>query len=387
MGKNIRYILLVDDEQNIINALQRELADWVAENSLDILAALSAKDGLELLKTHGADTVLVISDLKMPEMKGSDFLLAVKAAYPHIVSILLTGFSETQEVIKAVGAGIFSYILKPWDSDYLIAEVEKAFGHGETRRQNENYVKMVADELRWAGEMQKAILKPNLPHSEGVEFRATYRPVPALYCGGDYYDVIYLGSERYLMLIGDVVGHGVKAAFITGILKAIIYSEYVRGLIGKDFSPGAFLTWMNERMNFEFRASSGIMITFFAGVLDMRAKQFKYANAGQRHPFLIRTGVPQELPVSGAGLGTSRSITYADQGVPFKTGDTIFMYTSGLTEVSPAEPGTDTVKIKPLLEGVPVGADYHRRILDTALATAKAADFSDDVSIVTARIL
>ncbi len=51
------------------------------------------------------------------------FWTDVQTVDPHIVSILLTGFSETQEVIKTVGAGIFSYILKPRDSDYLIAEV------------------------------------------------------------------------------------------------------------------------------------------------------------------------------------------------------------------------------------------------------------------------
>ena len=54
-------------------------------------------------------------------------------------------------------------------------------------------------------------------------------------------------------VITDVEGHGVKAAIVTGMLKATIYSEFVRGMIGKQFSPGAFLGWLNSRMNFEFR--------------------------------------------------------------------------------------------------------------------------------------
>ena len=106
-------MLLVDDEPNITNAIRRELADWAEERSIEIVTATSAQIGLNILQTRGASTAVIISDLKMPEMKGSDFLLAVKDKYPHIVSILLTGYSETDEVIKAVSAGIFSYILKP----------------------------------------------------------------------------------------------------------------------------------------------------------------------------------------------------------------------------------------------------------------------------------
>jgi phosphoserine phosphatase RsbU/P len=334
MENDKRYILLVDDEPSIVNALKRELADWAKEKSLDILGAPSARKGLELLEEHGEATVLIISDLKMPEMKGSDFLLAIKAKFPDIVSLLLTGFSETDEVIKAVSAGIFGYMLKPWDSDYLLAEVQKAFDHGEGRRENKRYLKMVEEELRWAGEMQRTILKPNLPRSDGVDFRASYRPVPGLYCGGDYYDVIFLGTDRYLLLIGDVAGHGVKAAFVTGILKAIIYPEFVRGVVGREFSPGAFLSWLNDRMNFEFRSTSNMIITFFAGVLDLKGLYFRYANAGHNHPFLIRAGMSTELPVSGTGIGYSRSVTYPEQEFAILSGDRLVLFTDGLVELT-----------------------------------------------------
>ena len=59
-------------------------------------------------------------------------------------------------------------MLKPWDSDYLVAELQKAFEYGELKRQNARYLKTMEEELKWAGEMQKAILKPSLPRTEGV---------------------------------------------------------------------------------------------------------------------------------------------------------------------------------------------------------------------------
>jgi sigma-B regulation protein RsbU (phosphoserine phosphatase) len=335
---------------------------------------------------RGQDTVIVVSDLKMPEMKGSDFLIKVKEKYPEIVTILLTGYSETEEVIKAVSAGIFSFMLKPWDSDYLVVELQKAFEHGELKRQNARYLKTMEEELRWAGEMQKAILKPSLPRSDGVEFRASYRPVPNLYCGGDYYDVVFLSADRYLLLIGDVAGHGVRAALVTGILKAIIYPEYLRALVGKQFSPGAFLSWLNERMNFELRSASGLIVTFFAGLLDLKGGSFLYSNAGQTHPVILRQGRAIELPVSGSGLGYANSITYAEQSVAVKSGDVITLFTDGLVEPGCSD-GCAAIKPSQLFEKIEYSPDYHRRLLEAALAESGRADFDDDVTIVTARLL
>lgn len=386
MDKGQHFMLLVDDEVNITRSLKRELQDWADEHSMEILTAASAQTGLNLLEMHGAATRIVISDLKMPEMLGSDFLLSVKERYPHIVSILLTGYSDTQEVIKAVSAGIFSYMLKPWDSDYLIAEIQKAYEFGTIRQERKDYVAMVEDELKWAGEMQKAILKPNLPNSEGVEFRASYRPLPGLYCGGDYYDVIFLGPDRYLLLIGDVAGHGVKAAFVTGILKAVIYPEYIRSVIGKEFSPGAFLSWLNDRMTFEFRSTSSMIITFFAGLIDLKSMNFKYANAGHNHPYIIRDGTPHELLVSGTGIGMNRSITYAEQNVRIQSNDTLVLYTDGISEIG-CSTNNEPLNPMTLLQAVQPGDDYHRRLLESALKMSGAKDFTDDVTLVTGKIL
>ena len=386
MKRMTRYILLVDDEQNILNALRRELQDWVEERSLEILTALSAQEGLEILKTHGSDTIIVVSDLKMPGIRGSDFLLEVKRTYPSIISILLTGFSETTEIIKAVRAGIFSFMLKPWDSDYLISEITKAYEYGEMLRQKTRYMETVTEELKWAGELQRTILKPNLPRSDALEFRVSYQPVPGLYCGGDYYDVIFIGANRYLLLIGDVAGHGVKAAFVTGILKAIIYPEYIRTAVGKELSPAAFLSWLNERMGFEFRSASNMIITFFAGVLDLGTSTFRYSNAGHNHPFIVREGKPTELFISGPAIGFSKSVSYEEETTDVRSGDIIDLYTDGLIETfAGGEPSV--IDVGPILGRTAYGAEYHKRILQTVLAESGVKDFSDDVTILTAKLL
>lgn len=379
-GNASHGILLVDDEQNILFALKRELHQWARDRNLEIFTALSAKEGLAFLDERAPVIDMIVSDLRMPEIKGSDFLLTVRKLYPRIITLLLTGYSETEEIVKAVGAGIFSYMLKPWDSTYLIGELTKAWDYGETRKQNEFYAKRLEDELKWAGELQKAILKPNLPANEKVEFRASYRAVPGLYCSGDYYDVISLGQDRYLLCIGDVAGHGVQAAIVTGILKAVIQTEYVGAIANGKLSPANFLGWLNQRMQFEFRSSAAMLITFFAGVLDLREGTFTYANAGHCHPFLVIPGSVTELPVSGTAIGFSQKVLHTERKLDIRSGAMLVLYTDGLTEVGKG------VQILPVLQKVVPGPDFHRRLLEVVLETSGAPAYTDDVTILTAKL-
>ena len=381
MDQTSRCLLLVDDEQNILMALKRELHEWSRANKLEILIAQSAKEALAILETRGGETELIISDLRMPEMKGSDFLVEARKIWPHIITILLTGYSETEEIVKAVSSGIFSYMLKPWDSQYLLAEVQKAHEMAEMRRQNNLHAKRIDEELRWAGEMQRSLLRPNLPSTNGVEFRVSYRPLTGMFCSGDYYDVVSLGQDRYLLLVGDVAGHGVKAAFVTGILKAVIYPEYLRNVIGKPFSPADFLGWLNSRMQFEFRSTASMLIAFFAGLLDVHSQTFTYANAGLTHPLLVSGVQIEELPVSGPAIGSGRTTLYIDKQIPVAGGEVLVIYTDGITEVG------EGIKMQSVLQKTPYGQDYHTRILSETLRQSGQSDFRDDVTLMSVKLV
>jgi Serine phosphatase RsbU, regulator of sigma subunit len=387
IGKSDEIVLFVDDEQSILNALKRELHEWARRNDIEIRTANSAKEALLLLQDIAPRVSLIVSDLKMPEMLGSDFLLEVKSLFPWIITILLTGFSETQELMKAVHAGIFSYILKPWEHSYLETELDKALEARHMRQAIETRAKTIDEELRWAGEMQRALLKPSLVSSEGIEFRTSYRPVSGLYCSGDYYDVIAMGPGRFLILLGDVAGHGIKAAFITGILKAVIYPEYLQAVPARAFSPATFLAWLNTRMNFELRKSSGMIITFFAGLVDLASRTIVYANAGQTHPFIVKAGVPHELPAAGSSLGFALSVSYIDRTESIGPGDLFVAFSDGLVEHRLQDGSSISISPSVLLAEIPYGEDYHRRLLEAALAAAARNDFDDDVTLLSARVL
>ncbi len=125
MSENIEEnkvsILFVDDEKNILSSLNR----LFRSEGYDIHLANSGRMGLEIMETENIS--LVVSDMRMPEMNGAQFLEAVYNKWPSTVRILLTGFSEISSTIDAINKGnIYKYISKPWEENDLKQTVRNA---------------------------------------------------------------------------------------------------------------------------------------------------------------------------------------------------------------------------------------------------------------------
>jgi len=107
-------ILFVDDEQSILKALRRLFLD----EEYELHFAGSGAEGLIILQNEPID--LVVSDVRMPEMDGIEFLTRVKELYPPIARILLSGYAEKSSVVKALAEGCAQQVLaKPWDAEEL----------------------------------------------------------------------------------------------------------------------------------------------------------------------------------------------------------------------------------------------------------------------------
>ncbi|MBU8871302.1 MAG: response regulator [Gemmatimonadales bacterium] len=113
MSEDIR-ILCVDDEENILKAIQRSL-----RKVFDIHTAASGRQGLEMMRNEGPFQIIV-SDMRMPEMDGAVFLKAVREEFPDTVRLLLTGFADMETVVSAINEGnIFRFIAKPCPASVL----------------------------------------------------------------------------------------------------------------------------------------------------------------------------------------------------------------------------------------------------------------------------
>lgn len=113
-------IVVVDDEKIVTSAFKTLLK---VEGFSDAHFFNSPKEALEFLKENQPD--IVISDFMMPEMNGLEFLSEVKKLYPEVSKILLTGYADKENAIKAINeVGLYRYIEKPWDNDDLIINIK-----------------------------------------------------------------------------------------------------------------------------------------------------------------------------------------------------------------------------------------------------------------------
>ncbi len=125
-----RTLLLVDDEENVVAALERLLRN----DGYNILRANSGEQGLEILAQHQVG--VVISDQRMPGMSGVEFLTQVKELYPDTIRIVRSGTGDFDTVTAAVNQGaIYKFFGKPWDNEVLRSEVMEAFLHQEMVRE------------------------------------------------------------------------------------------------------------------------------------------------------------------------------------------------------------------------------------------------------------
>jgi diguanylate cyclase (GGDEF)-like protein len=125
-----RTLLLVDDEEGIGAALSRLLRP----DGYKILRAHSGQEGLELLAQHKVH--VIVSDQRMPEMSGVEFLRRVKELYPNTVRLILSGYADLDSVTDAINRGaIYKFLTKPWDNEMLCANVHEAFRHYELMQQ------------------------------------------------------------------------------------------------------------------------------------------------------------------------------------------------------------------------------------------------------------
>lgn len=117
-----QHLLLVDDEENVLRSLQRVLR----RDGYTLHMADSADKAFEVLAQQPIDVVL--SDHRMPEQTGTEFLSKVKQLYPQTVRLMLSGYTEVRSVTDAINEGaIYKFLTKPWDDGHLRANVREAF--------------------------------------------------------------------------------------------------------------------------------------------------------------------------------------------------------------------------------------------------------------------
>ncbi|MCI0538429.1 MAG: SpoIIE family protein phosphatase [Verrucomicrobiales bacterium] len=215
--------------------------------------------------------------------------------------------------------------------------MELAKNRQELQAKNEQ----LQEDLRMAREIQQAIIPqqyPSFPRSADPSessLRFCHRYLPTGAVGGDFFSVVPLSDTKAGVFICDVMGHGVRSALVTAIVRTLV--EELTPLAA---NPGQLLAQINHDLRTILKQSGSIMFTTaFYAVVDLETHRLYYANAGHPKPLLVHrsNGEVESLrSASNAGspaLGLFDTSTYKTAECALQAGDLLMLFTDGLYDV------------------------------------------------------
>jgi len=199
-------------------------------------------------------------------------------------------------------------------------------------------------ELEIARRLQLSILPQAFTGHEAVALKG--RMEPAKEVGGDFYDFFMLDGGRIGVIIADVSGKGIPAAFFMTISRTLM-----RALTQRHDSPAACLADVNDALI--ENNPEDFFVTVFYGIYDPAKGLFRYASAGHNPPVLLQNGRASFLTISGnPPLGMLDGLKFREYDQPLGPGDGLMLYTDGVTEAfDPDETEYGDDRLRALLDG------------------------------------
>ncbi|OGR14948.1 MAG: hypothetical protein A2097_09905 [Desulfobacula sp. GWF2_41_7] len=245
MANPIHTVLYVDDEEPIIASVKR----LFRKEKFNLMTASSGEQGLEILKNNKIH--LVISDQRMPQMSGTEFLTRVKANYPDTMRILLTGYTEINSIQEAINKGnIYKFLLKPWKGEDLKAEVYKTLEAYDLIQAGDSGVLPVPCECHAPENTDKNPEQPDLMQTKGIPpqniclelANEIFRQMPI--------PVVFIGTDKTILLAGKKAQQIVinNKKFVEGQSILNYFSKRNADKISALFTSGKKIT-INQKIN------------------------------------------------------------------------------------------------------------------------------------------
>jgi phosphoserine phosphatase RsbU/P len=324
-------ILVVDDEPDLEQLILQKFRRQIRDQVFDFVFAGNGVQALQRLAADGPID-LVLSDINMPEMDGLTLLTKIKELNnPLLRSVIVSAYGDIENIRTAMNRGAFDFVVKPIDLNDLEITINKSLSDLQVLKdaiKSRDQLMFIQRELSIATEIQTSILPKIFPaFPDRKEFDIYAKMIPAREVGGDLYDFFTIDKSRIGCLIGDVSGKGIPAAMFMAVSKTLLKATALKGI-----PPDSCLETVNNILVDESMPS--MFVTVFYGILDTRNGSFEYCNGGHNPPYIVSKDGSVKMVENRGGvfLGALKNLEYASNVVMLQPGDTLFMYTDGITE-------------------------------------------------------
>lgn len=233
-------VLFVDDEVNILKALQRLLRS----EPFEVLTASHAAEALELIDQHQPQ--VIVSDQRMPEMSGVDFLASVRDRHSDVVRMMLTGYTDMTIAVEAINRGeIYRLITKPWNDEELKATLRQAFDHYDLKAEIKRLNQITREQNFKLQDMNKNLeekVRDRTKQLDGKnhELRTAYiQTIRALAEAIDAKDAYTRGHSERVAVYASRLGR--QMSLRTDLIERIYFAGLLHD-VGKIGVPDAIIT-------------------------------------------------------------------------------------------------------------------------------------------------
>jgi serine phosphatase RsbU (regulator of sigma subunit) len=351
-SKSLPPILYVDDEEDNLTVFNSAF-----RRDYEVHLAKSGYEGLEILKKHPIQ--LIITDQRMPEMTGIQFLEKIIPDYPDCIRMILTGFSDIEAIIQAINTGrVYRYITKPWSKEELKINIDKALETFHLREQNRKLIedlkeanqtleqkvidrtkeiefqnKEITSSIQYASRIQHALL-PTGDELKKLLPSNFILSKPRDIVSGDYY---WLASkdDKIIIAVSDCTGHGVPGAFMS-ILGVSFLNEIVNKAVTVRANEilnqltGQVIKSLHQTGKHD-EARDGMEMAIC--ILDYTRQKLQFSGAF-RPLYHIRDNELIEykgdfMPI---GIYEKEDQSFTNTEILFKKGDIIYLFTDGYVD-------------------------------------------------------
>lgn len=322
MGKNSRNprVLIADDQPDVLQALQLLLKGEGFETE----TAASPEDAVLAFETRQFDAALV--DLNYARdttsgREGLDLVSRMRSLNDGVPIVAMTGWGSITLAVESMRSGARDFILKPWKNEQVLNVLRREIA--QRRREVERNTSEHF-EIAEARSVERALLSRELPHLPG--FSAAFRWQTQRHVGGDYFEVRRMSRDRVAIAIADASGKGVPAALLMSSFQSAL-----RLLMDEELPASGICSRLNSLLREQ--TDSNKFVSCFIATLDLASHQVSFSNAGHPGPMLLRADSRcVRLESNGPVLGALAGPSYQDDLVAMAPGDTLLLFTDGVTE-------------------------------------------------------
>ena len=326
--ENKQTILIVDDAPANIDLLRSILS-----SHYKVKGATNGEKALQIAHKESQPD-LILLDIIMPGMNGYEVCEKLKQdpLTASIPVIFITAKTTTEDEEHGLELGAVDYITKPISPAIVEARVKtqlslkknmedlrRAYAVIETQKDR------MQQELNVGRNIQLAMVPKEFPVSPYYSLFAALEPAREV--GGDFYDAFAVDEDHICFCVGDVSGKGVPAALFMAMAKTLIKAR-----ASSDPSTASIVTHVNDELSKDNEGC--LFVTLFVCILNVRTGELLTTNAGHNPPLLkhVDGSITVLSRRDGLVVAAMEGIAYSEQCIQLQKGDTLLLYTDGVTE-------------------------------------------------------